>query len=233
MLSWHSSSVYHLGSKIPSLETHDQNVSRDGVCKRKSGHRGPSRTCTVPTPRGKGRREVPSMPRAGGHKGTKTREVSKMRCSGPGAQHIPCWGEIGPERERKQMRGPSRETRGNSRHSRESRLENMRQQGRGEVSSVWPCAKIPGGKEGGGLCSAGMRIGPKPNAKELLSVCLSTKGHLIRQHVKSFVAVKPVLDCPTHRAAQRFWAQNPQAPTFRSRATSPGGLRLLMAARPQ
>lgn len=28
----------------------------------------------------------------------------KPRCSGPRAQHIPCWGKIGQERERKQMR---------------------------------------------------------------------------------------------------------------------------------
>lgn len=102
------------------------------------------------------------------------------------AQHIPCWGEIGQERERKQMRGPSRETRGNSGHSRKRRLEDMKQQGaREEHKSVWLCTSIQGvgtcsrdrrlerqakcHTEKVELCPAGMGRGPQPSAKEQLS----------------------------------------------------------------
>lgn len=80
------------------------------------------------------------MHRAACHKGTKTGEVSENEMLRAGAQHIACWGKIGRERERKQMRGPSRETTGNSRHSRESSLENMKQQGRAEITAQCGCA---------------------------------------------------------------------------------------------
>lgn len=67
--------------------THDQNVFPDRYARASVGVRGPARKCTTPTQGGKGRREVSSIHRAGGHKGTKTREVSKktkmLRAQGP------------------------------------------------------------------------------------------------------------------------------------------------------
>lgn len=125
------------------------------MCKHKSGLRDPARKCTMPTRRGKGRRDVSGVRRAAGHKGTKTGEVSENEMRRAGAQHIPCWGKIGPERERKQMRGPSRETRGNSRHSRGEQAgkhETARPQG--DHRSVWLCTKIQGDREEVDLCPA-------------------------------------------------------------------------------
>lgn len=167
--------MYNLGSEIPTLETHDQNVFRDRCASASLDTE--AQLENAPCQRGEERagEKFPACLGQGATKEQRQGKSQKMRC----AQHIPCWGKIGPEGERKQMRGPSSETRGNSRHSRESRLENMKQQGLREISSVWLCAKIQGGREEGELCPEGMRSGPKPNAKELLSVYLSTKGHLI------------------------------------------------------
>lgn len=117
--------VYNLGSEIPMLETHGQNAFRDRCASASLDTEAQLENAPCQRSEARAGEEFPARLGQGAPKEQRQGKSQKPRCSGPG-QHIPCRGKIGPERERKQMRGPSRETRGNSRHSRESRLGNMK-----------------------------------------------------------------------------------------------------------
>lgn len=108
--------------KIPMLGTHDQYFFPGPYARASLETRDPARKWAMPIQQEKGRREVSSGPRAGGHEATKTGQVSKRSCSGPST--FP----VGEDRtgKRKQMRGAVRD-KGNSGHSREKRLKGMKQ----------------------------------------------------------------------------------------------------------